>query len=181
VILLLFLPILTMRTFAEERAQGTIELLLTSPVSSTELVIGRYLAVLAMVAVVVGITALYPGLLFLYGDPELGQTLAGLIFLFLYGAMLGALGCFVSSLTRSPMLAALATIAVGLFLLLIDKVSVLGSTGGLLDLARYLGTETHLGNGVSGRVYGEDLVYFVSMIVLFLFLARHGVEWLRWR
>jgi len=181
VVLLLLLPVLSMRTFAEERSQGTLELLLTSPISATELVLGKYLALLVMLGVLTAITAIYPAILLLYGDPEPLQTLAGLVTFFLYGASLAALGCFVSALTASQILAALVTFVCGLLLLLIDDVSVLGVGPQLAAIARYLGSELHFANGVSGRLYAEDLVYYFSLIVLFLFLARNAIEWLRWR
>jgi len=181
VVLLLLLPILTMRTFAEERSQGTLELLLTSPLSATELVVGKYLAVLVLLAVLTAITAVYPAILFLYGDPEPLQTLSGLVTFFLYGASLAAMGCFISAMTASQILAALVTFVSGLLLLLVDEVAVLGVSPWISAVARYLGSESHFANGVTGRVYIEDLVYFASFIFLFLFLARHAVEWMRWR
>jgi len=181
VLFLLIVPVLSMRTFAGEREHGTIELLLTSPLTAGEIVVGKYLAVLALLSVILLLTAVYPALLFLYGDPEPLQTLAGMISLFLYGAALAAIGCFVSSLTQSQLLAALVTVVIGVALLLIDKVAFAGVSGTALAVARYLGTEPHLTNGLVGKMYGEDIVYFSSIVVLFLFLTRHSVEWLRWR
>ena len=106
IVFLILVPLLTMRAFAEERATGSIELLLTSPVSVWEIVIGKYLAVLVVVALLVVMTALYPGLLFLYGNPEVAQTLSGLLSLFCYGAGLAAMGGCVSAWTQNPISAA---------------------------------------------------------------------------
>jgi ABC-2 type transport system permease protein len=112
-------PLLAMRAFAEERATGSIELLLTSPVSSTEIVLGKFLAIAAVLALVTLLTALYPLLLFAYGDPEPWQTLAGLQTLLLYSLSLAALCCFISALTRSQIVAGLVGVAAALVLLLI--------------------------------------------------------------
>lgn len=181
IIYILMIPLLTMRTFAEERAQGTIELLLTSPVSAGELVAGKYLAVLGMLGILTVINAIYPAMLFIYGDPELWQTLSGLLSLFLLGAALGALGCFVSSLTKSQALAAFILVVINLVVLLFDRLGNYAGTGGLSEFVRFLGSQPHFENGLLGKVYSEDLAYFVCFSVLFLFLARSSVEALRWR
>ena len=181
IIYIFMLPLLTMRTFAEERAQGTIELLLTSPVSAGELVAGKYLAVLGMLGLLTLINAVYPAMLFIYGDPELLQTLSGILSLFLLGAALGALGCFVSSLTRSQLLAAFIMMVANLVLLLVHLLGDYVGGGALSEFVRYLGSQPHFENGLLGKVYSEDLVYFVCFTVLFLFLARTSVEALRWR
>ncbi len=120
---ILLVPLITMRAFSEERANGTLELLLTSPLTVWEIVIGKYLSVLVMIAILVGLTASYPALLFYYGDPELWQTLAGLLTLFLYGAALAAIGCFVSALTRNQIIAGMVGIVTGLFLLVLPLVA----------------------------------------------------------
>jgi ABC-2 type transport system permease protein len=109
-ILLFVVPLITMRVFAEERANGTFELLLTSPLTVWEIVLGKFFAVLAFVALLVAVSALFPALLFLYGDPEPLQTVAGLIGLFAFGAALASMGCFASSLTRSQIVAAVVSI-----------------------------------------------------------------------
>ena len=181
IVYVFLLPVLCMRTFAEERANGTIELLLTSPVSATELVAGKYLAVLGMLGILTLITSIYPTLLFIYGDPELLQTAGSLLSLFLYGAALAALGCFVSSLTRSQILAVLILWAANMVLLLIDKTAVYAGESALAEIPRYLGTQPHFENFLMGKVQSEDLVYYASFVAFFLFLARSSVEALRWR
>lgn len=180
-VFLMLIPLLTMRAFAEERANGTIELLLTSPVSIWEIVLGKYLAVLGVVAMLVGLTALYPALLFAYGDPELLQTLSGLLGLFLYGAAFAALGCLISSLTRSPMIAAMVTFFSGLILFLIDYFAEVGLQGLTQDVVRYLGLRAHFDNLISGMVRSEDLVYFGVAVIFFLSATRAATESLRWR
>jgi ABC-2 type transport system permease protein len=182
-VFLLLIPLLTMRAFAEERAHGTIELLLTSPLTIWEIVLGKYLAILAVLTMLVGLSALYPAMLFVYGDPapELLPTLAGLIGLFLYGAAFAALGCFVSALTPGQMSAALVTFLVGLILFLIDYFAEVSLQGTTQEVVRYLGLRAHFDQLVSGVVKTDDLVYFGVVTVCFLTGVRAITESLRWR
>lgn len=180
-VFLLLIPLLTMRAFAEEQATGTIELLLTSPLTIWEIVLGKYLAILAVIGMLVGLSALYPALLFYYGDPELLPTLAGLMGLFLYGAAFAAIGCLISSLTRSQISAALVTFFAGMILYLIDYFAELSLQGTSQQVVRYLGLRVHFDELVSGVVKTDDLVYFAVVVVFFVSGVRAATESLRWR
>jgi ABC-2 type transport system permease protein len=180
-VFVVLIPIITMRAFAEERANGTIELLLTSPVTATELVAGKYLAILAVIAMMVGLTALYPALLFYFGNPEPLQTLAGLFALLLLGAALGALGCFTSTLTRSPAVAAITAIIAGLMLLIAGFFAERLSPGFFAELLRYVGLSGHFEDPLRGLIRLQDIVYYGLFIAFFLALARTGVESMRVR
>ena len=185
-VFIVLIPVLTMRAFAEERANGTIELLLTSPVTATELVLGKYLAVLAVVTLMVALVGLYPALLFWYGNPELLQTLAGLLGLWLLGAALGALGCFTSTLTRSPAVAAITAIIAGFMLLVATSAADRIPTGSWLgasfaEVVRYVGIWDHFEQPLLGAIRREDLAYFGVFIVFFLALSRTTVESMRVR
>ena len=181
-LLLIVIPLLTMRTFAEERANGTIELLLTSPVTSWEIVLGKYVAILALMGILIGLSALYPGLLFFYGDPgpEALQTLAGLIGLLLYSVALAAISCFISALTKSQIVAGLVGIVVGLLLILVDAAAEIGRAERLGQVLRYVGIRQHFEGPLEGVIRLEDLIYFAIVVVLFLTLARTRLESLRW-
>jgi ABC-2 type transport system permease protein len=174
-------PLLCMRAFAEERATGSIELLLTSPVTGWEVVLGKYLAVLAMVTLITGLGALFPALLFLYGNPEPLQTLAGLLTLYLYGAGIAALCCFVSALTRSQIVAAVVGLIATILLLVLDFAAESAQSDAVKGALRYLSTSAHFEPGLRGQVRLEDLGYFGAMIAMFLALCRAAVESLRWR
>lgn len=183
VILLFLVPLLTMRSFAEERAQGTLELLLTSPLTIWEIVVGKYVAALAMIGVLVGLSALYPALLFWYGDPgpEVPQTVAGLIGLFCFGASLAALGCFASALTRNQIVAAVVALIVGLLLYLIGIVAELMPEGWTRNVLDYLAIGSHFEPPLRGEMRLEDLVYYGLFVVGALGLVRMVVESFRWR
>ena len=120
IILAIVVPLLAMRAFAEERATGSIELLLTSPVTSTEIVLGKFLAIAGVLTLIGVLTALFPALLFAYGDPELWQTLSGLLMLWLYSLGLAAMCCFISALTKSQIVAGLVGAIAAIVLLLLE-------------------------------------------------------------
>jgi ABC-2 type transport system permease protein len=180
-ILLFVVPLITMRVFAEERAQGTLELLLTSPLSIWEIVLGKYCAALGFVSLLVVLSAFFPALLFVYGNPELLQTAAGLIGLFCYGAALSAMGLFASALTRSQIVAALVAILGALLLYMLGFAGQLAPTGVGRAVLEYLSIESHFDSLLRGLVRVEDLVYFGAFVVLFLALTRAVIESLRWR
>jgi ABC-2 type transport system permease protein len=180
-LLAVVVPLLAMRAFAEERATGSIELLLTSPVTSSQIVLGKYLAIAAVLLLVTVLTGLYPLLLFAYGDPELWQTLAGLQTLFLYSLALAAVCCFISALTRSQIVAGLVGIALALLLLLLPFAAESSQSDLMKALLRWLGTSTHFEPGLTGDVRSEDLAYFGFLIFSSLSMARAAVDSLRWR
>jgi ABC-2 type transport system permease protein len=181
VILVLLLPLVTMRVFAEERSQGTLELLLTSPLSTWEIVLGKYLATAVIVLILVALSASFPLLLALYGDPEMLQTAAGLIGLAAYGWMLAAVGCFASALTKNQIIAAVVALLIGLILYLLSYAGQLAPEGPARSVLSYLAIGEHLDPALSGRVRTEDLVYFAISIVFLLALVRTSLESLRWR
>jgi ABC-2 type transport system permease protein len=174
-------PLLSMRGFAAERASGSIELLLTSPVTSTEIVLGKFLAMAGMLLLVGVLTGSFVVLLFAYGDPELWQTLAGLQTLFLYSLALAALCCFISALTRSQIVAGFVGIAAALLLLIIPVAADSSQSESLKAVLRWVGTATHFEPGLKGDVRSEDLAYFGIAVLVFLSLARAAVDSLRWR
>ena len=181
VVFIFLIPLVTMWVFAEERSNGTLELLLTSPLTVWELVLGKYLSVLAIVGILVGLSALYPLLLLYYGDPELLQTLSGLIGLFLYGATLGALGCFASVLTRSQIVAGVVAIIVGLMLYLLEFFAQLAPEGSMREFVHWVAIGPHFEPALRGEVRSEDLVYYGILIAFLLLLVRMAVESFRWR
>ena len=174
-------PLLSMRGFAAERASGSIELLLTSPVTSLEIVIGKFLAIAIILLAVALLTGVFVLLLFAYGDPELWQTLSGLQTLFLYSLALAAMCCFISALTRSQIVAGFLGIAAALLLLIIPVAADSSQSESLKEVLRWVGTSTHFEPGLRGDVRSEDLAYFGIVIVAFLSLARAAVDSLRWR
>lgn len=183
--LLLFLvPGITMGLFAAEKTNGTQELLMTSPLTIWDIVLGKFLAGGLFVAVLVGIAALYPGILFLYGDPELGRSLTGLLGVMLVGWVYVAIGAFASSLTKSQVVAILISFVLMVLMLLLPAVAGLGmveSAPWVGDVFRYASSMTHFENLVKGIVDTQDLSYFAAVIASFALLSKAAVESARWR
>lgn len=188
IVVLFLVPGITMGLFASEKAQGTQELLLTSPVTIWELVVGKYLAAAIFVLLLVGIVGLYTGIVFLYGEPELAKTLCGLLGLLMVGLTYAAVGAFASSVTRNQLIAFFLALVLLLVLWLLSVVADLGAAGGamgaessLSGLLRWLSSADRFDQMVRGLVDTRDLVYFGFMIGTFLILTKASVESVRWR
>jgi ABC-2 type transport system permease protein len=183
-VLLFLIPGITMGLFTAEKTNGTQELLLTSPLTIWDIVLGKFVAAALFVALLVLIVGLFPGILFLYGDPELGKTASGLIGVLLVGWTYAAIGCFASALTRSQVLAFLITFVILLCSLLVPAIADLGIAGGVQGVAevmRWMSTGSHFEELAKGLVDTADLAYFVVMIGSFLFMTKAVVESVRWR
>jgi len=188
VVLLFVIPGITMGLFAAEKANGTDELLLTSPLTIWEIVLGKYLAAAAFVVILVAMVGLFPALLFIYGDPEVPKTVAGLLGLLLVGLAYTAIGAFASSLTRSQVIAFVLAFVLLLLLWMLSFLADLGAAGGTLGSAnnlssflRYLSSSDHFEQLVKGLIDTTDLAYFAVLIGSFLLLAKTAVESVRWR
>lgn len=186
VILIFVVPFLTMRLFAEELRGRTMELLMSVPVRSIEIVLGKYLAALVMVLVYVGLVAVFPAILDRYGASASGaggvewQTVAlGLLGLFLCGAAFSAVGLFISALTDSQVVAAIITFLV-LFLFWVVGWKAAEVEGVWRDVLGHLSSVQHLVAFARGSLALSDLAYFGSFIVLGLFLTHRALEARRW-
>ncbi len=180
VVLVILVPMITMRSFAEEKRSGTYELLMTSPVSVTEIVLGKFLGGFVFILLMVLLTGIYPLILLWFGDPEVGVILSGLLGMLLLGSSFVAIGLFTSSLTDNQIIAAVSCLVTLLLLYIIAwPAQSAGDTLG--PLLRYLSLTEHYNELVKGVIDTRDIVYFLSVIVAALFLTLRSVESLRWR
>ena len=180
VIFLFVVPLITMRTYAEEKRSGTIELLVTSPVTDFQIVMGKFLGAMALYAAMLGITVIHMVVLFAYGNPEWKPILSGYLGLVLLGGCFVSVGLFFSSLTKNQIVAGMFTFAVLLLLWVIDWV---GSFGGpyLERLTTYLSLTGHVEDFLRGVVDSQHVVYYLSFITFGLFLTAKAVDSERWR
>jgi ABC-2 type transport system permease protein len=180
VVLVILVPVITMRTLAEEKKAGTYELLLTSPLRISEIVLGKFLGSFVFVAIMVALTGVYPLILFAYGNPEVGVVLGGYLGLLLLATSFVAVGVLTSSLTENQIIAAVSCLVSLLLLYIIAwPADNAGETVGAL--LRYVSLTEHFGQMVKGVIDSKDLVYFATVIVLALFLTHRSVESIRWR
>lgn len=180
VVLLFLLPLITMRLYAEEKRSGTIELLVTSPLTDMEIILGKFLGALALYAVLIAIAFLYIGVLFIYGNPNAKPLIANALGLLLYGAALLALGMWFSTFTRNQIIAGVVSMVVFLVLWILDWTQSF-STGKVAAVVTYMSLSTHLDNFAKGVIDLTDVVYFVSLVGLGIFLTARSVEALKGR
>jgi ABC-2 type transport system permease protein len=180
VVLVILVPMITMRSFAEEKRAGTYELLLTSPVATWEIVVGKFLGAVGFIVVMVGLTAIYGVILWVYGNPELGIMVSGYVGLLLLAITFVTVGLFASSLTENQIIAAVTGLVMLLLLFVIAwPADNAGETlGGIL---RYVSVTEHFAEMIKGVVDTKSLVYFATMIVGWMFLTQRSVESIRWR
>ncbi len=179
-ILVFLVPLLTMRLLAEEKKNGTDELLFTSPLSVGQIVLGKYLAALVLLAAMLGLTALLSVFAFTHGNPELAPWLTGYLGLFLMGAACIGLGLFFSALTENQIVAAVLTLLTLLLFFVLHWVSTLGS-GPWQGVVNYLAFSSHLEDMTRGILDTKDIVYYASFAFFGLFLAHSVIQSRRWR
>lgn len=180
-ILLIILPILTMRLFAEERKLRTFEFLMTSPIGLNEIVTGKFMSVFIVFLGLLGLTGLIPLVLTLFSDFDWYPVLTGYLGLTLLGALFLSIGLLASALTENQIVAAFVSFGLLLVLWLMAGLgSLLGDTT-VGQAVSYLSFMEHYDHLVRGLVDTKDLVYFFSAILLMLFLTHRVVDSARWQ
>jgi len=180
VLLIFIVPAITMRMFPEEKRAGTYELLLTSPLRVSEIVLGKFLGGLALVLLMVALSGVFGGLLLTYGNPEVPLMLAGYFGLALMATVFLAIGTLVSSFTDNVVIAYVGALFA---LLVLYTVGWLGETlqGGVAEMIKYLSITDHFQELTKGIIDTRELVYFGTLLVVSLFLTQRSVESVRWR
>lgn len=180
IVLVLLVPAITMRSFAEEKRTGTFELLLTVPARTTEIVIGKFIAAAAFALIMILLAGIFPVILLIFGNPELPVILSGYLGLAALAVCFVSIGLFTSSLTQNQIIAAISCLGALLLLYVISWPEDVGGVafGGLL---RYLSLPQHFGRMLTGVIDTQDIVYFISVILVALFLTQRAVESSRWR
>jgi len=177
---LFLIPMITMRLFAEEKRSGTIELLATSPVRDTEVIVGKWLAAVIMYGSMMLLTGLNFLFLFKYGNPDWKPLAIGYLGLLLQAAALLAIGTFISTLTKNQIVAGAATFGACLLLWILEWVSGY-ETATWARVLSYMSVITHFESFAKGVLDMKDAVFYVSVIFLGLFLTTRSMESLRWR
>lgn len=178
ILLLMICPLLTMRLISEERRSGTLMLLLSSPVSMTEIILGKYLGILLFLSIVVLQISLMPLSLFMGTELDSGKLLAGMLGQLLLLASFAAAGLYFSSLTNNPVIAAISTFALLIFLLIIDSVTGSGMSTGEAksELFSYMSLIKHSTPMLRGIINSSDLAYFGLFIFTFITLSIRQLD-----
>jgi len=180
VIILFVMPMITMRTYSEEKRSGTIELLLTSPVTDFQIIMGKFLGAMALYVCMLAVTLIHIGLLFVYGHPEWKPIVTTYIGLLLFGGYFISLGLFISSLTKNQIVAGMVTFAVFLLLWIITWIG--SFSGPTVDkITQYVSILDHLDDFGKGVLDTTHIIYYLSFISFGLFLTAKSVDSERWR
>ncbi len=180
VIGLFFIPLITMRLFAEEKRTGTIELLATSPIKDSEVIVGKWLAALLMYALMLLSSVLDLVFLFKYGDPAWKPMAIGYLGLLLQAGGLLAIGTFISTLTRNQIIAGALTFGICLLLWVMGWVSQYDNSTWAQVLS-YMSVISHFDTFARGVIDSKDAIFDVTVIFLGLFFTARSMESLRWR
>jgi ABC-2 type transport system permease protein len=180
VIILFIMPMITMRTYAEEKRSGSIELLLTSPITDMEIILGKFFGALGVYTAMLSVTLLYMAILFVYGNPEWRPLVAGYLGLLLMGGAFVALGLMISSTTNNQIVAGVVTFVVFLLFWIIGWFAdSAGPTVGAIT--RWLSITEHFDDFSKGIIDTKHVLYYLTLITFGLFLTAKSVDSERWR
>jgi ABC-2 type transport system permease protein len=173
--LVFLIPLLTMRLFSEEKANGTMEFLLTAPLTHTMIVLGKYLSMLIFYSLLIGLTLTYYFIVEYFGDPDLSSMLSGYLGIWLEGAFFIAVGLLASSWTSNQIIAAMVSYLI-LFSLYFATSFTQYVGGSAENFLNQLSTHVHLENFAIGIITPSDVVYYLAGIVLCLVLTRLSID-----
>ena len=181
-IFLFFIPVITMGKWSEERKSGTIELLFTLPITEREVVAGKFVATVGLLAAALLLTLPLPLSLSLTGNLDWGPVIGGYVGLMLMGSAYLAIGLWVSGLTINPIIAFILTVVICFFLSMIgEPIVTLTLPDFLVPLFQFLGLNTHFESIGRGVLDSRDLLYYGSVILLFLYLNHKSLEGRSWK
>ncbi len=170
--LLFFIPAITMRLIAEENSSGTLELILTKPVNEWQLVVGKYLSTIILIAIALGLTLPYYVTIWTLGPVDHGAVWTGYFGLLLMSSAYAAIGIFASSLTKNQIVAFLIALIITLFFHLLFSLISTNLKGFLGDLLSFLSVRTHYDSVTRGVIDSKDIIYFLSITFLGLFASE---------
>lgn len=173
-------PAITMRLISEERKSGTIELLVTMPITDAEVIVGKYLAALGLLVAMLVPTVVYTIIVAILGDIDMGPVIGGYMGLALMGAGYLAIGTFGSSMTENQVVAYITSWLMVFAFFLMDKMLFI-LPNWLVTPVEYLSIEYHFQNISRGVIDSRDLIYYLSLVVLTLMLASRSLAARRWR
>lgn len=181
-IVLLIVPFLTMRLFSEEKRQKTDQALLTAPTGLTGIVLGKFFAALALFALALSITLVYALIIALKVTPDWLVIAGNFLGLLLVGGMMISIGLMISALTESQVIAALGTLAVSVILMSVDMLgSIFSSITWLADAIDFLSVNTRYSNFTVGLIEYDNIIFFLSLQALFIFITVRVLDSKRWK
>lgn len=180
-VMLFVLSLMTMRLLSEEFRSGTIETLMTAPVSDAEVIVGKFLAVLVFYVILLASTVIYPILVAMYGSLDVGLTVSCYVGLLLVGALYSAVGVFFSTCTRNQVVSGLCSFVVLAIFTFLSSYIGQSQEGTIRVVLQHLSITDHYQGFLRGLLDTSHMIFFLSMTGLFLFLAVKALEFRRWR
>jgi ABC-2 type transport system permease protein len=181
VILLFIMPMLTMGLFSEEKKRGTIELLLTAPLTDLQVVLGKFFAAGTFFVILLLTTLVPVAGLYWFSDPASGPILTAYLGLLLYGLSIVAIGLFISTLTENQIIAAVLSFGTIMVLWLVDVVANNAESPIAKSVLTYLSILSHLDDFMKGVLSTTHIIFYVSLMLIGLFLTYRSIDSLRWR
>jgi ABC-2 type transport system permease protein len=179
ILFVVFIPAITMRSFSEEKKQGTLELLLTKPVMDYELIAGKYLAAFLLVCIALLPTLIYCLAVFYLGPLAFYEVISGYVAFLLMSAMYVGIGIFVSSLTENQIVAFIVSVLIALFFFLVGKFLMILPLP-LVSFFEFLTTDYHFNNITRGVIDTRDVIYYFSMVFFTVYLTKVSLESRKW-
>ena len=177
---MMFLPILTMRSFSEELRNHTDQGLLTAPVGVGSIVFGKFLAALSVFAVAMALSLIPVAIISLFSSPSWAEIIGTVVGSLLYGAAMISIGVFLSALTQSQIIAAIATFGVSILLLVVNQLSSLVSGSFVAGVLNWISFDARYQPFTKGLFNISSIVYFLSVAAVFIFLTARKLESKRW-
>ncbi len=178
-IFLFYIPAISMRTFSEEKKSGTIELLLTKPISDSDIVLGKFFSTLTLAALTLAPTLIYVISLKLLGSLDIGSIISAYIGIILMSGIYISIGLFASSLTENQVVAFIVSFLIIFALFMLNKILIF-IPAPLITTVEYISTDYHFSSIARGVIDTKDLVYYVSCISIMLLLTRTSLESRKW-
>ena len=178
-IFIFFIPAITMRLLSEERKSGTIELLVTMPISDLDIVLGKYFAGLGLLVMALLFTFPYALTIMILGEPDIGMLICGYLGLILMGASYVSIGVFASTISKSQVVSFIIAFLIIFTLWMIDKFLVIMPTN-LVPYLQFLSIDYHFQNISRGVIDSRDLLYYISLIIFMLSLSKLSLESRKW-
>lgn len=177
---MMVIPILTMKSMSDEQKNKTDQALLTAPVSVTSIVLGKFIAAFIVYAIAMTGTLLPCVAISMFGSPSWGEVFGYYLGSLFYGAAMIAIGVFISSLTVSQVIAAIATFAVSIFILMMGQISNMVSGTFLAKTVEWLSFDSRYSYFTDGIFNISSAVFFLSVVAIFVFLTARRLESKRW-
>jgi len=165
----LVIPVITMRLFAEEKQSGSIEIVLTMPVRTIDIILGKFFAALIFVALMLVPTLVYLATVIYVGSPDAGPVIGGYLGALLLGGAIASIGIFASSLSKNPIVAVITAWGIGISLWIVDWLVIFLPSK--LRFIQYIGTDYHFQNISKGLIDSRDIIYFLSVMILFMLIT----------